>query len=104
MSTLTNSNYLIPTILLSCALLSDRLVAATSMLSLGNGSGARNQSISLPLTFSASGNQVSALEWTFAYSTTDFSTISVSVGPSADSAAKNLYCNNTATGQYSCLL
>ena len=74
------------------------------MLSLGNGSSAPGQSVSLPLSLSTSGNQVSGLEWTLAYSTSDFSAISVSIGPTADSAAKNLFCNSTAAGRHHCLV
>src|SRR5262245_46271217 len=80
------------------------LRAATATLSLGNASGARNQNVSLPITFVASGNPTSALEWDLTYSTTDFSAVNVSVGPSGTAASKNLMCGSPSAGRYNCVL
>ena len=90
---------------LVCALFPETLLyGATSTLSLGNGSGARSQNVSLPLAFVGSGNETSGLEWDLTYSTTDFSAVSVSVGPAATAAAKSLVCASPSAGRYKCLL
>jgi hypothetical protein len=91
---------------LACALSSETLLyGATSTLSLGNGSGARSQNVSLPLAFVGSGNETSGLEWDLTYSTTDFSATTVSVGPDATAAAKSLLvCASPSAVRYNCVL
>lgn len=93
------------TLALLSALLLPPAFASTAQvsLSLASGSTPVGGSLTLDLTLAAATVQPAALQWTFAYPTSDISSFSVVAGPSAASASKSLYCTNSA-GQVTCLL
>src|SRR5687768_3834632 len=88
------------------------LLAATQMavyaqtvgLSLAPVSGQVGSAVSIPLTFAANGTSTSAVMWTFSYSPSDITAMNVAVGPVASGTAKNVQCNSTAVGSYTCII
>lgn len=79
--------------------------AWSTTLSLGSVSqSSPGADVLLPLSLSSSGSLVAAVEWTVAYSTSDFVAVNLSAGPSATAAGKNLNCSSASAGQYTCLL
>src|SRR3954452_17459706 len=78
--------------------------AQSVSLSLGSGSGQPGTSVSLPLSLTSNSAQTAAIEWTMAYSTADFSNVSVSSGSAAVSAGKTVQCNPVTAGQYKCVI
>src|SRR5437660_322867 len=81
------------------------LAAQSDAISLSSGSAAPGTSISLPLILSSAGGaSSSALEWTFSYSPSDFTAVSVAVAGTASSAGKSVNCAPGASGQYICLI
>jgi hypothetical protein len=69
------------------------LHAQTSLV-LSSGSASPGQAVSLNVTLSTPlPSQVAGLQWTFAYSSTDFSGLSVGTGPAAVAAGKSITCN-----------
>jgi len=71
-------------------------------LSLSSGSGNPGSTVVLNLSVSSTSSQPAALEWTISYSTTDFSSVSVSAGAAATAASKSISCNSTA-GSRKCI-
>lgn len=95
------------TVFFWCAFLSGLctlLYGQTVALTLGGGSTAPGASVSLPLSISNGGVSTAAVQWTFSYSPTDFSSGTVSVGPVTTSLNKNLTCNSPVAGRYDCIL
>src|SRR5690349_1499556 len=78
--------------------------AQNASLSLASASGAPGSTVTLPLSLSTAGAQISGVQWTIAYSTADFSGAAISVGSAADSAGKSVSCNTLTPGQYRCLV
>jgi trimeric autotransporter adhesin len=76
---------------------------AQASLSLSSAMAPVGGSVSLDLSLASAVTLPAGLEWTFAYSPADFTSISVTPGPSAAGAAKSLTCNG-ANGSYTCLL
>lgn len=72
-------------------------------LSLSSASAVVGGSGSVDLSMSAAASQPAGLEWTYSYSTADFSSVSVVAGPAAAAAGKSLSCAGGA-GLYTCLL
>ena len=91
---------------LSAALLilTSSLAVGQVALSLSSGTATPGNPVVLNLSLNApSGNQPAGLQWTLAYSTTDFSAISVAAGSAATAAGKTLSCNNVS-GSTTCLI
>jgi len=73
-------------------------------ISLSSGYATVGSSVSLGLTLSiASGSGPAALEFTYAYSTSDFTSVSLVAGPAAMAAGKSVACNGSS-GSYTCLV
>jgi Domain of unknown function (DUF4082)/Cohesin domain len=88
------------TALFGCALVA---FGQTASLSLSPASGTTGSTVSLPLAYVSNGTQVAGLQWTFSFAAADFTDVSVTAGPAATGAGKNLTCNAAASGQYICL-
>ena len=78
--------------------------AQTASLSLSPASGTPGSTINLPLAYASNGAQASGLQWSFTFSPSDFSGVSVAAGPSASGAGKAITCNAPSSGQYICLV
>lgn len=72
-------------------------------LALGSATGQPGGSVSVPLSLTTSGAQVSSISWTFAYAAADISNVSVAPGPAATAAAKSISCQETSTGRSTCV-
>src|SRR5215470_7021776 len=78
--------------------------AQTANLSLSSATAARGTSVSLNVSLNTTGALSPAdVQWTFGYSMSDVSSISVSAGPAATAAGKSLVCNPLA-GSMVCIL
>jgi hypothetical protein len=66
------------------------------VLSLSAGSGSPGSTVVLNLSVNTTGGNPASIEWATNYSTTDFSSVSVSAGAAATAAGKSISCNNTA--------
>ena len=72
-------------------------------LSLSSASAVAGGSVSVDLSMAAGASQPVGLQWTYSYSTADFSSVSVVAGPAAMAAGKSISCSG-APGLYTCLL
>lgn len=72
-------------------------------LALGSATGQPGGSVSVPLSLTTSGAQVSSISWTFAYAAADISKVSVAAGPAASAAAKSISCQETSAGRSTCV-
>ena len=77
-------------------------LAQSAALNLSSASGTPGTAVVLNISSNATGNLPAAIEWTFNYSTTDFSSASVAPGPAA--ANKSVSCNTSAPGTTTCLV
>lgn len=76
----------------------------SAAFALSSGSGNPGATVTLNLTLSDTSSDLpAALQWTFSYSTTDFSAATVSAGPEATAGGKSVSCNTTA-GSMTCLV
>jgi uncharacterized protein (TIGR03437 family) len=68
---------------------------AQTTIGVSSGSGAPGRTVSLDLTLTAGPpSEVAALQWNFRFSTTDFTSLSVTAGPAALAADKSVICNS----------
>lgn len=88
--------------LVLCLVIPATALAQNSSLSLSSAGAAAGGSLTLNLTLSGSA-QPAGLQWTFNYSTADFTSMTVNAGLSATNAAKSLSCAGT-NGSYTCIL
>jgi hypothetical protein len=72
-------------------------------LGLSSGVGSPGTPITLALTMNATGATPAAAQWTLEYSDADFSSVTVTAGPAAETAGKTVSCNQTA-GATKCML
>jgi len=73
-------------------------------LALSSAAATAGGTVTLNLTLNAPGTpQPAGVQWTLAYSTADFASISVAAGPAATAASKSVSCN-AGSGSYDCLL
>src|SRR5581483_9753691 len=77
---------------------------SSAVLSIATGSASAGTTVSLPVSFSGSGNSISALQWTINYSAGDFANVDVSVGPPAAATSKSVQCSAASAGQYACVV
>jgi hypothetical protein len=78
--------------------------AAQTTLTLSSGLGNAATTVNLNLAYSSgpAATAVSAIQWTFAYSAVDVTSITVNPGTEATAAQKNILCS-AGTGTYTCL-
>ncbi len=75
----------------------------TVTMGLSSATGVPGSPVTLNLTMDGgSSDPAASLEWNIGYSTTDFSSVSVTAGPASLSAGKSVSCNSTA-GSITCL-
>ena len=72
-------------------------------LTLSSGAASPGATVELNLSLTSRGTRPAALQWTFAFSNSEFTAITAVPSPSATSASKKLQCNGTA-GSYVCAL
>lgn len=72
-------------------------------LGLSAASGSPGGAATMNLTLNGSGSQPAAVQWNLGYSTTDFSSVSVTAGPAAIAASKVVSCSS-ASGVTTCVL
>ena len=78
--------------------------AQTDALTLSGGVTSPGGTVSLPLSIASStGNSPASIEWTFTYTNSDITLITVSPGAAATSAGKTVACAGSA-GSYTCVL
>jgi hypothetical protein len=77
--------------------------AQSVALRLSSGSAAAGSSVTLNLSLKAALAPPAAVQWTLAYSTVDFGSPTIAVGPAATAAQKQLSCRNRA-GSTTCLI
>ncbi len=77
------------------------VLAQSAALSLSSGSGSPGSTVVLNVSLAATGASPASVEWTFNYSTTDFSSASFAAGP--DDSNKSLSCNS-GSGTITCLV
>src|SRR5437868_4963565 len=73
-------------------------------LALGSGAGSPGGTVSLPISLTAPGGQAAALQWKLTYTPSDFSGVTIGLGPAGSSVNKALACNTGTPGQYACLV
>jgi hypothetical protein len=79
--------------------------ANSDVIALSSGTASPGTSVSLALTLTSSGGTPpSAVEWTFSYSASDFTSVSVSIAGTAVAAGKVADCAAGASGRYTCLI
>ena len=77
---------------------------AQNSLSVSPAAGVLGTQVTLDIGLTGTaGNLPSAVEWTFSYSTTDFSAVSWSAGPAASAAGKSISCSSLA-GTSTCVV
>lgn len=81
-----------------------RGLAQDASLTLASGSIVPGQAFSLPLSIANGSNTTASVQWMLSFSPSDFSSASVVSGTVADSASKELICNNFAPGVLTCLV
>jgi hypothetical protein len=79
-------------------------LSQTASLTLGSASGQPGAAVSVPLSYSTSTAQASALIWTFAYSPADITNVSVATGQASSAAQKSVACSAIASGRYKCIV
>ena len=78
--------------------------AQTVAMGLSSAGGSPGSAVTLDLTMDGgSSDPAASLEWSVGYSTTDFSSVSVTAGPASTGAGKAVSCNTTA-GAMTCLV
>src|SRR5262249_35334856 len=92
---------LISVLILSFLATSSALAQGVS-LSVSSSSASPGGTVTLNIALSSTAHPV-ALQWTVGYSTVDFSSATVSVGPAASPAGKQVSCSHTP-GSSSCIL
>lgn len=84
-------------------LLGSSCLFAQNTINLTSESANPGSSVDLALSLSTSGTAPSSLEWTFSYSPSEISGVTVSAGPAATAAAKSVLCT-LSSGSATCLL
>ena len=79
------------------------VTAQAGTLSLGSASGQPGAVISVPVSFTAGTTSSAGVMWTFAYVPADVSSVSVDEGTASTNAGKNISCNSTGAGRYTCI-
>src|SRR5258707_221803 len=87
---------LLPVLFLGCS------AYAQPSLSLNSGSAVQGTAVSLNLSLNAGTSSPAGLQWTFSYSATDISSLTMAAGPALTAAGKTLNCN-AITGSVMCL-
>ena len=78
--------------------------AQSAAIALSSGNGNPGGKVTLNLTLSDTSSDLPAsVQWTFAYSTSDFSAATVTAGPQATAGGKSVSCNSNA-GSMTCLV
>ena len=87
-------------VVLACAVAA---FGQTASVSLSPSSTVKGGTVTLPLAYASNGAHASAVQWTFSFSPTDFTSVSMTDGPSASAAGKTISCNAPVSGQYICM-
>jgi hypothetical protein len=96
--------YMKPYLIVMSAFLCLADVMQASSVTLQSATAQPGGTVSVPISFTTSGDQVSSIGWTFTYSAADFTSIQFVAGSAAASADKQLSCYQVSVGQQSCII